>query len=207
MSEALAPNQKDVVGPNRLTAGSPVGNRLLTVQITNYVMVGNRLSTGRSIRLSCKFKVQITNCVMWYSIRILTIRSLTIPSTHITTHLDKAKGKSITLSKRKGRPMSNLEKRKLAARDESLTSRRYSPKINNNDSGDELLTSRNPYAFYDESETSLEPYDPAHLFNTDEEKEAIPGLLDKVKIAIISITGYSKKDSNSPDNLIILDDD
>ena len=30
------------------------------VQITNYVMVSNRLLTGRSIRLSCKFKVQIT---------------------------------------------------------------------------------------------------------------------------------------------------
>ena len=42
--------------------------------------------------------------------------------------------------------------------------------MNDNDSGDELLTSRNPYTFYNESETSLEPYNPAYLFNTDEEK-------------------------------------
>ena len=42
--------------------------------------------------------------------------------------------------------------------------------MNDNDSGDELLTSYNPYAFYNESETGLELYNPAHLFNTDEEK-------------------------------------
>jgi len=42
--------------------------------------------------------------------------------------------------------------------------------MNDNDSGDELLTSHNPYTFYNESETSLEPYNPAYLFNTDEEK-------------------------------------
>ena len=42
--------------------------------------------------------------------------------------------------------------------------------MNDNDSRDELLTSRNPYAFYNKSETSLELYNPAHLFNTNEEK-------------------------------------
>jgi hypothetical protein len=42
--------------------------------------------------------------------------------------------------------------------------------MNDNDSGDELPTSRNPYAFHDESETGLEPYDPGHLFDADEEK-------------------------------------
>ncbi|KAH8764712.1 hypothetical protein F5882DRAFT_383311 [Hyaloscypha sp. PMI_1271] len=136
------------VGPNRLTAGSPVGNRLLTIQITNYVMFR---SPGR------------------------VSDTITLP-----------KGESITLSKRKGRLINNLEKRKLAARDESLTGRRRSPKMNDNDSGDELLTSRNPYAFYNESETGLELYDPAHLFNTNKE---------------------NKKDSNSPDNPIILNND
>ncbi|KAH8774938.1 hypothetical protein F5882DRAFT_441288 [Hyaloscypha sp. PMI_1271] len=128
-------------------------------------------------------------------------------NTPYITYLNKAKGKSITLSKRKGRLISNLKKRKLAARDESLTGRRRSPKMNDNNSGDELLTSYNPYTFYNELETGLELYNPAYLFNTNKEKEAIPSLLNKVKIAIILITGYSKKDSNSPDNPIILNND
>ncbi|KAH8763386.1 hypothetical protein BGZ57DRAFT_857706 [Hyaloscypha finlandica] len=99
------------------------------------------------------------------------------------TYLDKAKGKSITLSKYKGRLISNLEKYKLTTYNESLTSRRYSPKINNNNSRDKLLTSYNPYTFYNKLETSLELYNPAYLFLINKE---------------------NKKNSNSPNNLIIL---
>ena len=42
--------------------------------------------------------------------------------------------------------------------------------MNNNDSRDELLTSYNPYTFYNKSETSLKPYNPTYLFNTNKEK-------------------------------------
>ena len=42
--------------------------------------------------------------------------------------------------------------------------------MNDNDSGDELLTSRNPYTFYNESETGLELYNPGYLFDTNKEK-------------------------------------
>ncbi|KAH8745650.1 hypothetical protein F5882DRAFT_387509 [Hyaloscypha sp. PMI_1271] len=171
------------VGPNRLTAGSLVSNRLLTIS--------NWLLTSRSIWLSYKFKVQITNYVIFKSLgHILTSYELVVfdKNTYYKTYLDKAKSKSITLSKYKGKLISNLEKHKLIARNKSLTSRRRSPKINNNNSGDELLTSRNSYTFYNELKTSLELYNPTHLFNTNEEN-------------------YNKKDFNSPNNLIILNND
>ncbi|KAH8755559.1 hypothetical protein BGZ57DRAFT_1009155 [Hyaloscypha finlandica] len=145
------------------------------------IAVNNRLSTSYLIRLSYKFKVQITRAPLLKGLTIHAYKSRT--NTLYITYLDKAKSKSITLSKYKSRLISNLEKYKLATRDESLTSYYYSLKINNNNSRDELLTSRNPYTIYNKLETSLELYNPAYFFLTNEE---------------------NKKDSNSLDNPIIL---
>ncbi|KAH8779060.1 hypothetical protein BGZ57DRAFT_979976 [Hyaloscypha finlandica] len=182
----------------------------IAVQITNYIIITNYVIfrlLGRALPPSFfPFFFPISYLIILTSRELVaSLKNLTIYA--YKTYLNKAKGKSITLSKYKGRPISNLEKHKLTTYNESLTSYYYSPKINNNDSRDELLTSRNSYTFYNKLETSLELYNPAYLFLTNEEKEAIPGLLNKVKITIILITGYNKKDSNSLDNLIILNND
>ncbi|KAH6672256.1 hypothetical protein B0J14DRAFT_563896 [Halenospora varia] len=103
---------------------------------------------------------------------------------HVKTHIDVAKGESITPSKRKGGPMSNLEKRRFE-NDQSPT--RRSPKLN--DPAREV-------ALDDENES---------------DQEVLRRVRSRVEMAIQIKNGQAEepliKSTNAVENSIIIDDE